>query len=59
MQIPWELFPTDPDGIDAALDRAIAHMDGNGRPYCLLMQKGSVAPYGLESSQAWAERRAR
>jgi phosphonopyruvate decarboxylase len=51
MQIPWELFPTDANAIGAALDRAIAHMDGSGRPYCLLMQKGSVAPYGLESSQ--------
>jgi phosphonopyruvate decarboxylase len=50
MQIPWELFPSDADAIGAALDRAIAHMDTSGRPYCLLMQKGSVAPYGLESS---------
>ena len=50
MQIPWELFPSDADAIGAALDRAIAHMDASGRPYCLLMQKGSVAPYGLESS---------
>jgi phosphonopyruvate decarboxylase len=51
MQIPWELFPGDAAAIGAALDRAIAHMDGSGRPYCLLMQKGSVAPYGLGSSQ--------
>ncbi len=50
MQIPWELFPADADAIGAALDRAIAHMDASGRPYCLLMQKGSVAPYGLESA---------
>ena len=52
MQIPWELFPSEAAAIDAALDRAIAHMDGSGRPYCLLMQKGSVAPYGLESSKS-------
>ena len=50
MQIPWELFPTDSDAIGAALDRAIAHMDETGRPYCLLMQKGSVAPYALACS---------
>jgi phosphonopyruvate decarboxylase len=50
MQIPWELFPTDPAAIDAALDRAIGHMDATGRPYCLLMQKGSVAPYALETA---------
>jgi phosphonopyruvate decarboxylase len=52
MQIPWELFPTDADAVGAALDRAIAHMEGRGRPYCLLMQKGSVAPYGLDASKA-------
>jgi len=51
MQIPWELFPSDSAAIGPVLDRAVAHMDGTGRPYCLLMQKGSVAPYGLESSQ--------
>jgi phosphonopyruvate decarboxylase len=52
MQIPWELFPTDSDAIGAALDRATAHMDATGRPYCLLMQKGSVAPYVLERASA-------
>ena len=52
MQIPWELFPTDSDAVGAALDRAIAHMDATGRPYCLLMQKGSVAPYALERGSA-------
>src|ERR1700687_2500944 len=47
MQIPWELFPTDTDAIGPALDRATAHMDDTGRPYALVMQKGSVAPYKL------------
>jgi phosphonopyruvate decarboxylase len=58
MQIPWELFPTDTDAVGAALDRALAHMDGTGRPYCLLMQKGSVAPYALEGSTALKPRTA-
>jgi phosphonopyruvate decarboxylase len=49
MEIPWELFPTESAQIDAALDRAIAYMDQNGRPYALLMQKGSVAAYPLKS----------
>jgi phosphonopyruvate decarboxylase len=48
MEIPWELFPTEPEQIGAALARAIAHMDATGRPYALVMQKGSVAPYALE-----------
>jgi phosphonopyruvate decarboxylase len=48
MEIPWELFPTESEQIGPALDRAIAHMDQNGRPYALIMQKGSVAAYPLK-----------
>ncbi|SOE57832.1 phosphonopyruvate decarboxylase [Burkholderia sp. D7] len=47
MEIAWELFPTEADAIGPALDRATAHMDSTGRPYALVMQKGSVAPYRL------------
>jgi phosphonopyruvate decarboxylase len=47
MEIPWEPFPADAAAIEPALDRAIAHMDTSGRPYALVMQKGSVAPYPL------------
>jgi phosphonopyruvate decarboxylase len=56
MQIPWELFPTDADAVNGALDRACAHMDSTGRPYALLMQKGSVAPHALGSAGPFAER---
>jgi phosphonopyruvate decarboxylase len=48
MEIPWELFPTESAQIGPALDRAIAHMDRTGRPYALVMQKGSVAAYPLK-----------
>jgi phosphonopyruvate decarboxylase len=48
MEIPWELFPIEADAIGPSLDRATAHMDATGRPYALLMQKGSVAPYTLK-----------
>ena len=51
MDIPWELFPTEPEAVGPALDRAIAHMDATGRPYALIMQKGSVAPYPLKSQK--------
>lgn len=54
MEIPWETFPTEADAIGPALDRAIAHMDETGRPYALVMQKGSVAPYELKQSDAAA-----
>jgi len=57
MQIPWELFPTETAEIGASLDRATAHMDRTGRPYALVMQKGSVAAHSLKSGVgAFAER---
>ena len=56
MQIPWELFPTELAAVGPALDRAMAHMDATGRPYALLMQKGSVASYPLKGSPAEAPR---
>ncbi len=52
MEIPWELFPQQEADIAAALDRAVAHMDATGRPYCLLMQKGTVADFPLQGSGA-------
>jgi phosphonopyruvate decarboxylase len=48
MEIPWELFPTESAQIGPALDRAVTHMDQNGRPYALVMRKGSVATYPLK-----------
>src|SRR5580658_2398427 len=48
MEIRWELFPTEAAAIGPALERAIAHMDATGRPYALVMQKGSVATYPLK-----------
>jgi phosphonopyruvate decarboxylase len=48
MQVPWELFPTETADIGPALDRATAHMDQTGRPYALVMQKGSVAANALK-----------
>lgn len=50
MEIPWETFPTEAADIDAALERAVAHMDATGQPYALVMQKGSVAPYPLREA---------
>ncbi len=48
MQIAWELFPTEAAQLEAALDRALTHMNATGRPYALLMQKGSVAATELQ-----------
>jgi phosphonopyruvate decarboxylase len=49
MEIPWELFPSEAADIGPALDRAVAYMDSTGRPYALVMQKGTVAPYALKA----------
>ncbi|HEY3730691.1 MAG TPA: phosphonopyruvate decarboxylase [Steroidobacteraceae bacterium] len=59
MQIPWELFPTTSAAIAPALERAVRHMDATGRPYALLMQKGSVASYPLKPGSELTPRRAR
>jgi phosphonopyruvate decarboxylase len=58
MEIPWELFPTEPGAIGPALDRATAHMDRTGRPYALLMRKGSVADFALAPGTALRTRAA-
>jgi phosphonopyruvate decarboxylase len=57
MEIRWELFPTEQSAIGPALDRATAHMDGTGRPYALLMQKGSVAAYALDDAACAVKKR--
>jgi phosphonopyruvate decarboxylase len=59
MEIRWETFPTEADAIGPALDRAIAHMDATGRPYALVMQKGSVAPYPMRAHSSRPKRPAR
>lgn len=43
MGIPWALFPEEESAIGPALDKATAHLQGERRPYALLMRKGSVA----------------
>jgi phosphonopyruvate decarboxylase len=56
MEVPWELFPSEVAAIGPALDRATAYMDETGRPYALVMQKGTVAPYALKSGAGMAAR---
>jgi phosphonopyruvate decarboxylase len=56
MEIPWELFPSQIADIGPALDRATAYMDETGRPYALVMQKGTVAPYALKGEAGVATR---
>jgi phosphonopyruvate decarboxylase len=56
MEIPWELFPSTREAIGPALERALAHMQSTGRPYALLMQKGTVSPFALQPGAGTAGR---
>ncbi|MGG1948654.1 phosphonopyruvate decarboxylase [Trinickia sp. NRRL B-1857] len=56
MEIPWEPFPREAEAIEPALARAVEHMDKTGRPYALVMQKGSVSPYPLDDTKATPQR---
>src|ERR1700728_115523 len=57
IEIPWELFPSSKEAIGPALERALAHMQQTDRPYALLMQKGTVTPFGLKQGAGTAGRR--
>jgi len=48
MRIPWALFPSEPAGVEPALDLVLAHFAKESRPFALVMQKGSVADAKLE-----------
>ena len=47
LQIPWDWFPDRQENVEEVINNAVTHMDSTGRPYALIMKKGSVAPYPL------------
>jgi phosphonopyruvate decarboxylase len=49
MQVDWAWFPTDDAEIDSALAQADAHLQNTGRPFALIMRKGSVAKNELKT----------
>ena len=49
MGISWDWFPQVEDGIEPILERAVATMDDEHRPFALVMKKGSVAKHALQS----------
>ena len=49
MGIPWALFPENDAEIGPALDRAVAYMEAERRPFALVMRKGSVADAPLSA----------
>ncbi len=48
--IAWDWFPTEEDGIEPLLERVVAAMDTERRPFALVMRKGSVTPQTLQST---------
>lgn len=56
MGIPWRWFPQEKQEIDETLQAAVSHMDSSGRPFALIMQKGSVAPYALKKTAEFQKR---
>jgi len=50
MRIPWEYFPLEAADVAPALDRALAYMDSERRPYALVMRKGTVKPSRLSAT---------
>ena len=51
MEVPHRPFPAAEADVAAALDHAVAGMDGTGRPFALIMEKGDVEGGG-ESAAA-------
>lgn len=57
LRIPWRIFPTEADALPAILDEADAYLRNEGRPFALIMHKGSVAPHPLGAQGAPPRRR--
>lgn len=50
MQVPREIFPSEPEQVRPCLERAMAYMRNEQRPYALIMEKGTVAPTALRAN---------
>ena len=50
MCIPWAAFPDKEKAVMPALQKALQHIEKDQRPYGFIMQKGAVAPHGLQLS---------
>jgi phosphonopyruvate decarboxylase len=50
LRIPWGWFPERTEEVEVALHSAVTSMDASGRPYALIMKKGSVAPCPLSDN---------
>jgi phosphonopyruvate decarboxylase len=51
LRVPWEYFPEQSADIAPALERAMAHLEREERPYAFIMRKGSVASHRLSREE--------
>lgn len=49
MRVRHRPFPKTDDDVSGALTEALAHMEETGLPYAMVMEKGDVAPGGLDA----------
>jgi phosphonopyruvate decarboxylase len=49
LEIPWLAFPTEEGDIASTIQTAAMSMAKNGQPFALVMEKGAVASYELQS----------
>jgi len=52
MRVPWSYFPETEEGLQSALQEAVSYMDRERRPYALLLKRGTIEPWALESQPA-------
>ena len=50
LNVAWDWFPTEEAQLDGAINKAVAHMEEAGLPFCFVMRKDSVAPFELTSA---------
>lgn len=48
LEIPWRLFPDEPENLDGALDEAVASMRERQLPFAFVMRKDTIAPCALQ-----------
>ena len=58
LEIPWLPFPVEETDIASVMEQAESSMAATGRPFALVMSKGSVSPHALTDSPSVAPRNA-
>ncbi len=51
LEIPWRAFPQEENELRAVVEEAHETMERTRRPFALVMSKGTVEPYKLQSSE--------